>query len=139
MSLDSKIQWTDHTWNIAVGCSKVDSDCKYCYMYRGSLNEKRYNPKVVRKTKTVFKLPLKIKEPSKIFTSSLTGLQICDGRAFQHKCLCGELNLRLTLNCLRSTNPAYCKCAVSCCFFSLVISTLENNLKISLKLFINSK
>ena len=72
MSLDSKIQWTDHTWNIAVGCSKVDSDCKYCYMYRGSLNEKRYNPKVVRKTKTVFKLPLKIKEPSKIFTSSLT-------------------------------------------------------------------
>lgn len=72
MSLDSKIQWTDHTWNIAVGCSKVDSDCKYCYMFRGSLNEKRYNPKVVRKTKTVFKLPLKIKEPSKIFTSSLT-------------------------------------------------------------------
>lgn len=74
MSKDSKIQWTDHTWNIAVGCSKVDSDCKYCYMYRGSLNEKRYNPKIVRKTKTVFNLPLKIKEPSKIFTSSLTDI-----------------------------------------------------------------
>lgn len=72
MAKDTKIQWTEHTWNIAIGCSKVDSDCKYCYMYRGSLNEKRYDPKVVRKTKTVFKLPLKIKEPSKIFTSSLT-------------------------------------------------------------------
>ena len=69
---ETKIQWTDHTWNIAVGCSKVDEDCKFCYMYRGSLNNTRYDPKVVRKTKTVFNLPLKIKEPSKIFTSSLT-------------------------------------------------------------------
>jgi len=72
MAKDSNIQWTDHTWNIAVGCSKVDEDCKYCYMYRGSMNNTRYDPKVVRKTKTVFTLPLKIKEPSKIFVSSLT-------------------------------------------------------------------
>lgn len=72
MSKDTKIQWTDHTWNIAVGCTKVDEDCKYCYMYRGSLNNKRYDPKQVRKTKTVFNLPLTIKEPSKIFVSSLT-------------------------------------------------------------------
>jgi protein gp37 len=72
MSKDTKIQWTDVTWNIAVGCTKVDEDCKYCYMYRGSLNNTRYDPKVVRKTKTVFNLPLKIKEPSKIFVSSLT-------------------------------------------------------------------
>lgn len=69
---DTKIQWTDHTWNIAVGCTKVDEDCKYCYMYRGSLNNTRYDPKTVRKTKTVFNLPLKIKEPSRIFVSSLT-------------------------------------------------------------------
>lgn len=72
MSKDSKIQWTDHTWNIAVGCTKVDEDCKYCYMYRGSLNNKRYDPKQVRKTKTVFNLPLTINEPSKFFVSSLT-------------------------------------------------------------------
>ena len=31
------------------------------------------------------------------------------------------------------------KTAVSCCFFSLIINTLENNLKISLKMFANSK
>lgn len=72
MAQKSSIQWTDATWNIAVGCSKVDEDCKYCYMYRESLNGTRYEPKTVRKTKTVFNLPLKLKEPSKIFTSSLT-------------------------------------------------------------------
>jgi len=72
MAKDTKIQWTEHTWNIAVGCSKVDSDCKYCYMYRQSLNNTRYKPDEVRKTKTVFNLPLKINEPSKIFVSSLT-------------------------------------------------------------------
>lgn len=70
--VDSKIQWTDHTWNIARGCHKVDEDCKFCYMYRGSLDSTRYNPFEVKKTKTVFRLPLTIKEPSKIFTSSLT-------------------------------------------------------------------
>ncbi len=72
MAETSSIQWTDATWNIAVGCTKVDEDCKYCYMYRGSLDNKRYDPKVVRKTKTVFNLPLKLKWPTKIFTSSLT-------------------------------------------------------------------
>lgn len=72
MGKKTNIAWTDVTWNIAVGCTKVDDDCKYCYMYRGSLNNTRYDPKVVRKTKTVFSLPLKIKEPSRIFVSSLT-------------------------------------------------------------------
>lgn len=72
MAENSKIQWTDHTWNIARGCSKVDADCLFCYMMRDSLNGTRYNPKQVVRTKTVFNLPLKIKEPSKIFTSSLT-------------------------------------------------------------------
>lgn len=72
MAQNSKIQWTDHTWNVATGCTKVDEDCKYCYMYRQSLNATRFNPMEIKKTKTVFKLPLKIKEPSKIFTSSFT-------------------------------------------------------------------
>ncbi len=68
---NTKIQWTDHTWNIAVGCTKVDSDCKFCYMYRDGERYK-YDAKTVKKTKTVFRLPIKIKEPSRIFTSSLT-------------------------------------------------------------------
>lgn len=72
MGKESAIQWTDATWNIAVGCTKVDEDCKFCYMYRESLNGTRYNPLVARRTKTVFNLPTRIKEPSKIFVSSLT-------------------------------------------------------------------
>lgn len=72
MGKDSHIQWTDHTWNIARGCTKVDEDCRACYMYRDSLNGTRYNPYVVTRTKTVFNLPLKISKPSRIFTSSLT-------------------------------------------------------------------
>lgn len=72
MAEKSAIQWTEATWNIARGCTKVDEDCKYCYMYRESMDSTRYNPLKVTRTKTVFNLPLKIKEPSKIFTSSLT-------------------------------------------------------------------
>lgn len=72
MGQTSNIQWTDATWNIARGCTKVDEDCKFCYMYRDSMNNTRYNPLDVVRTKTVFNLPLKLQEPSKIFTSSLT-------------------------------------------------------------------
>lgn len=72
MSIKSNIQWTDATWNIARGCTKVDEDCKFCYMYRDSMDSTRYNPLNVVRTKTVFNLPLKLKEPSKVFTCSLT-------------------------------------------------------------------
>jgi protein gp37 len=72
MSEKTNIAWTDATWNIARGCTKVDEDCKYCYMYRDSFDSTRYDPLQVVRTKTVFNLPLKLKEPSKIFTCSLT-------------------------------------------------------------------
>jgi protein gp37 len=72
MGKESSIQWTDSTWNVARGCTKVDEDCKFCYMYRDSMDSTRYNPLNVVRTKTVFNLPLRLKEPSKIFTSSLT-------------------------------------------------------------------
>lgn len=83
MAQKSNIQWTDATWNIARGCTKVDEDCKFCYMYRDSFDNTRYNPLQVTKTKTVFNLPLKIKEPSKIFTSSLTDVFHPDCDAFR--------------------------------------------------------
>jgi protein gp37 len=80
MAEKSNIQWTDATWNIARGCSKVDEDCKFCYMFRESFNGSRYNPRLVLKTKTVFDLPRKLKKPSKIFVSSLTDVfhPMCD-------------------------------------------------------------
>lgn len=80
MSKETQIQWTDATWNIARGCTKVDEDCKYCYMYRDSMENTRYNPLQVIRTKTVFDMPLKYKETKSkcwdgrplIFTCSLT-------------------------------------------------------------------
>lgn len=72
MSEKSAIQWTDATWNIARGCTKVDEDCKFCYMYRDSMDSTRYDPLKIVRTKTVFDLPLRLKEPTKIFTCSLT-------------------------------------------------------------------
>lgn len=69
MSFDSKIQWTEATWNPWHGCKKVSEGCKFCYMYR---DKERYgqNPATVMKSKTAFKAPLNWKEPKLIFTCS---------------------------------------------------------------------
>lgn len=80
MSITTSITWTDATWNIARGCTKVDEDCKFCYMYRDSMSSTRYDPLQVVRTKTVFDMPLRYKETVSqswhgkplIFTCSLT-------------------------------------------------------------------
>src|SRR6187549_3350418 len=80
MGKESQIQWTDATWNVARGCTKVDEDCKFCYMYRDSFDGTRYNPRKIVRTKTVFDFPMRFKEteskvwsgPPLLFTSSLT-------------------------------------------------------------------
>lgn len=93
MGVTSEIQWTDGTWNIARGCTKVDGDCKNCYMYRQSLKGTRYKPDQVIKTKTVFTLPLHYKETVSncwggnplIFTSSLTDFFHEDIDSYRHE------------------------------------------------------
>ncbi len=71
MGITTNISWTDISWNISRGCTKIDDDCARCYMYRDSERFK-YDAKSVIRTKGVFTLPLRVKEPSKIFTCSLT-------------------------------------------------------------------
>jgi protein gp37 len=34
MSLNSKIEWTDTTWNPVRGCTKISPGCKHCYAER---------------------------------------------------------------------------------------------------------
>jgi len=34
MSLNSKIEWTDTTWNPVRGCTKISAGCKNCYAER---------------------------------------------------------------------------------------------------------
>lgn len=69
MGENSKIQWTDNTWNPFIGCLKISPGCQKCYMYR---DQTRYgnDPKEVRRSKTKFDEPLKWKEPAKVFTCS---------------------------------------------------------------------
>lgn len=28
---DSKIEWTEQTWNPVTGCTKISPGCKFCY------------------------------------------------------------------------------------------------------------
>ena len=86
MANNSHIEWTDATWNVARGCSKVDADCKFCYMYRDSMNGTRYEPKEVKRTKTVFDLPLRLEGRKKIFTSSLTDFFHPEIDSFRAEC-----------------------------------------------------
>lgn len=69
MGQESKIQWTDATWNPWHGCVKVSPGCKFCYMYR---DKERYgqDPTNVMRSKGKFKEPLSWKEPRLIFTCS---------------------------------------------------------------------
>jgi protein gp37 len=69
MADNSKIQWTDATWNPYHGCKKVSPGCKYCYMYR---DKERYGhePTEVLRSKSKFNEPLKWKGGKKIFTCS---------------------------------------------------------------------
>lgn len=69
MSVNSKIEWTEATWNPWHGCSKVSAGCKNCYMFR---DKKRFgqNPNLVSRSKTTFKDPLKWTAKKLIFTCS---------------------------------------------------------------------
>lgn len=63
------ISWTEETWNPWMGCTKVSEGCDHCYMFR---EQRQYgnDPEIVRRSKTKFDFPLKLKNPSLIFTCS---------------------------------------------------------------------
>lgn len=69
MGENTKIEWTDHTWNPWMGCHKVSHGCKNCYMFR---EQTHYggDPNVVVRSKTKFSEPLKWREPARVFTCS---------------------------------------------------------------------
>lgn len=69
MTTNSKISWTDHTWNPWRGCKMVSSGCAKCYMFR---DQQRYgnDPNLVVRSKTTFNDPLKWHEQAFVFTCS---------------------------------------------------------------------
>lgn len=69
MGKNSKIQWTNDSWNPWHGCKKVSPGCKYCYMYRDKVIYGQ-DGKFVERGKTTFKQPLKWKDSRLIFPCS---------------------------------------------------------------------
>ena len=74
MGQQSKIQWTDATWNPWHGCVKVSPGCKYCYMFRDKERYKKDPTEVIRSAAN-FNAPLRwgkipANDDMKIFTCS---------------------------------------------------------------------
>ena len=88
---ESRIEWTDATWNPVAGCSLASSGCKNCYAmlmakrleamgtdkYKGLVNVRGKNVTwngVVREDHQSLKIPYKWKKPRKIFVNSMSDL-----------------------------------------------------------------
>ncbi len=64
------IEWTEHTWNPWIGCTKTSPGCENCYMFRDLLRYGK-DPTVVRRTSdATFYAPLKWRELAMAFTCS---------------------------------------------------------------------
>ena len=91
MSDDSRIEWTDATWNPVVGCSKVSEGCRHCYAMKvahrnAAMGSERYKGLTekcssgvewngtVQTVPQVLDQPLRWKRPRKIFVNSMSDL-----------------------------------------------------------------
>lgn len=80
MSFQSKIEWTEATWNPVTGCSKISAGCKNCYAERLANRLKAMgNPSYrngfqVTIQERALDLPLKWKRPMIILANSMSDL-----------------------------------------------------------------
>jgi protein gp37 len=82
----TKIQWTEYTWNPFQGCKKVSEGCKHCYMYRTKDRYGKDPTIVVKSSSTTFTKPLKIYEPSLIFTCSWSDFFTSEADMWRKEC-----------------------------------------------------
>lgn len=69
------IAWTDRTWNVATGCSKVSQGCKHCYAER--IFHRPYPGRDFTDVRTHpdrLDQPLHIRKPQRIFVNSMSDL-----------------------------------------------------------------
>lgn len=80
MAQNSRIEWTEATWNPVTGCTKVSPGCKHCYAERMA---SRLRAMGVPQYKDGFKLalhpdvlplPLRIRKPRTFFVNSMSDL-----------------------------------------------------------------
>ena len=78
MSDDSKIEWTDATWNPVTGCTKVSPGCDHCYAetfaerWRGTPGHHFEQGFDVRLWHDRLEIPLRWKRPRRIFVNSMS-------------------------------------------------------------------
>jgi protein gp37 len=70
MAQESKIQWTDATWNPWQGCKKVSEGCRACYMYRQKESYGQDPMTVVRSKDPTFLMLKKLDSPQRVFVCS---------------------------------------------------------------------
>ena len=80
MATQSKIEWTEMTWNPITGCTKISQGCKHCY---AELLAKRLQAMGVQRYRNGFRItlhedlieaPLKWKQPRLVFVNSMSDL-----------------------------------------------------------------
>ena len=80
MATETKIEWTEMTWNPVTGCTKLSAGCKHCYAERMA---KRLQAMGVERYQNGFKVtlhpdllnvPLKWRQPRLIFVNSMSDL-----------------------------------------------------------------
>jgi protein gp37 len=80
MSISSKIEWTEATWNPVTGCTKVSEGCRYCYAEKLALrlkamnNPRYFNGFDITLHDDVLGEPLKWHKPKRIFVNSMSDL-----------------------------------------------------------------
>lgn len=83
MSDNSKIEWTEATWNVVSGCTKISDGCLKCYIERTPpfrIAHRRFDGSDIGATTGVMlhperlTLPLRWKKPRLIFANSLSDL-----------------------------------------------------------------
>jgi len=80
MGIDSKIEWTESTWNPVTGCTKTSSGCLNCYAERmarrlKAMGQPNYrNGFKVTCHQHILDMPLRWKKPQMIFVNSMSDL-----------------------------------------------------------------
>ena len=80
MSETSKIEWTDATWNVVTGCTKVSPGCDNCYAetfaerWRGTAGHHFENGFDITLRPERLALPLRWRKPRRVFVNSMSDL-----------------------------------------------------------------
>jgi protein gp37 len=76
----TKIEWTDETWNVVTGCTKVSPGCDNCYAetfaerFRGTAGHHFENGFDLTLRPERLTLPLKWRKPRRVFVNSMSDL-----------------------------------------------------------------